>query len=357
MACCKKTYVVPAMPLRCNIWRNGVSTDDPPSNADVRCNKSLGQRNAGSFLECGKPFGLGGMWLLVPYGTPLYGCESVNCSDTVECPAGSGSFYIVRWADNAAEGFANQYRFGHMQAVSRCETCCTDDGDGPPDDPLTTGEDPWDTVFNEQSIEEFGSEFGGEWETANAGWCIAICHFIGTYHATPLFYLNGDPHMHLAGYREWHDPDGGWYGSIHAYFVECPTPGTQVFNFDSSDVEGAWFIQAKVRFLATGPMSLNNTSTGDAGSPDPAALSLGFDIKQDMHNFSYWGLRGGALDGLENALWINDTPDLFFLYGGHYFGLGDGYITPSDDVNGYATGLVGGHETFWAMSAFNLSEP
>lgn len=49
-------------------------------------------------------------YILVPKLTDLNWVRPLFGSDYIECPAGSGRFYVVRDVDDVGKGFANEYR-------------------------------------------------------------------------------------------------------------------------------------------------------------------------------------------------------------------------------------------------------
>lgn len=119
-------FRVPAMPLVCNIWRIGnynffVDPQVLPPDLVVACNLAPGHRSnptqpydptIGGFID-GRFYS----YLLLPKGTDIrfaFGNIS-QLADAVECPAGSGRYYIVIWVEDVAKGFANEYRRAELE--------------------------------------------------------------------------------------------------------------------------------------------------------------------------------------------------------------------------------------------------
>lgn len=114
-------FRVPAMPLTCNIWRQGNPYGNPPDVVS-RCNLSMGRRvqqfvypattdpsptnPAFEFLSLE-------LGLLLPKGTDIRPAElfGIIVGDMVEVPAGTGRWYWVTAVDDVGKGFANEYRF------------------------------------------------------------------------------------------------------------------------------------------------------------------------------------------------------------------------------------------------------
>lgn len=100
---------LPTFNLTCNVWY-GVAFFPPmgaPNLAAVPCQLQLGERVpyvAFQFYGC---------FILVPKLTDIAAnprSVPIPFADTVECPAGSGRFYVVEFVDDVGKGFANEYR-------------------------------------------------------------------------------------------------------------------------------------------------------------------------------------------------------------------------------------------------------
>jgi hypothetical protein len=109
-------FTVPVFNLNINIWHAGFGPPGPPSVA-VLGNLQWGRKR-------GVVVGWGGttgpqhtMWLLLPALTDIRG-DFENAplqGDLVEAPAGSGKYYVTRYVDDVAKGFANEYRCAIIQ--------------------------------------------------------------------------------------------------------------------------------------------------------------------------------------------------------------------------------------------------
>jgi len=103
-------YVIPAMPLVVNVWRNGNPTTNPPDVITIG-NLSPGKR---VFLGY-NPIRVGAqsqllMELLIPPRIDVRGPNNAGGADVVECPAGTARFYEVVFVDDIGKGFPNEHR-------------------------------------------------------------------------------------------------------------------------------------------------------------------------------------------------------------------------------------------------------
>jgi hypothetical protein len=97
---------VPKFNLTVNIWRNANPVANPPdvvSRAALRIYKT-------AFVRGGSPGGSSAVTVVLPKGTDIRSGLSATGFDRVECPAGSGRYYIVYAVDDVGKGFPNEYR-------------------------------------------------------------------------------------------------------------------------------------------------------------------------------------------------------------------------------------------------------
>jgi hypothetical protein len=111
-------FRIPSMPLSANVWRQGLSVLDPPSLVTV-CNLSIGRRVLAS---TGIPSDLDTdtvvVTLLLPALTDVRDGVSPPGADTVEVPAGSLRYYVVKQVDDVGKGFPNEFRFAVISKLA-----------------------------------------------------------------------------------------------------------------------------------------------------------------------------------------------------------------------------------------------
>jgi len=100
----------PVFNLSCNIWRPPATDLDPPT---MTINCQLYWPSKGLFdVTPADP----SLW--VP---PLYlrvqALTDIRPMDEVECPAGSGRLYNIRFVDDMHKGFPNEYRAGVLEQI------------------------------------------------------------------------------------------------------------------------------------------------------------------------------------------------------------------------------------------------
>lgn len=105
-------FVIPQMPLEVHIWRTTpIPPTDPP---DVICMGNLAWGKRVGVPSTGGTGTLGvvlmTMTLLVPKGTDIRGDAEGITPDIVECPAGSGRYYVCYFVDDLGKGFLNEHR-------------------------------------------------------------------------------------------------------------------------------------------------------------------------------------------------------------------------------------------------------
>lgn len=105
-------FVVPQMPLTCNIWHASavppVGAPDVVSNCNLAWGRRVGVPSTGGTSALG--IVLMSMTLLLPKGTNLWGDPTLAAANVVECPAGTGRYYRVAMVDDIGKGFANEHR-------------------------------------------------------------------------------------------------------------------------------------------------------------------------------------------------------------------------------------------------------
>ena len=115
-------FRIPTFGLNVNLWRAGTGATNPPDLVFTG-NLSPGKRSMMvSTLVTGAGAGFAPtsalfdyqlfMELLCPRVTDIRAGDPGNAAfpDLVECPAGSGRYYLVVWVDDVAKGFSNEYR-------------------------------------------------------------------------------------------------------------------------------------------------------------------------------------------------------------------------------------------------------
>lgn len=105
-------FTLPTFNLTVNIWRHAAVP--PPGLPAVvsQGNLAWGRRTAvpstGGTGSLGVP--LMTMTLLLPPLTDVRGDPTAAAADVVECPAGSGRYYLVYFVDDLGKGFLNEHR-------------------------------------------------------------------------------------------------------------------------------------------------------------------------------------------------------------------------------------------------------
>jgi len=107
-------FRTPQFPLTCNVWTavalGGAFAYAAPDRT-LACNLSPGRR-ALSFFPLLSPEALTEcVELLLPRRSDIRASWNGSANaDSVECPAGTKRFYLVRWVDDVGRGFQNEYR-------------------------------------------------------------------------------------------------------------------------------------------------------------------------------------------------------------------------------------------------------
>lgn len=109
-------YVIPAMPLDCDVWWNYDPTVTMYSAPDI--NKVKGCLSPGKRVMLSVPTPTSSptfyeypVELLLPPLTNISGETDVVFTSVVEVPTGSHRFYVVTYVDDIAKGFANEHRY------------------------------------------------------------------------------------------------------------------------------------------------------------------------------------------------------------------------------------------------------
>lgn len=112
-------FTLPQFNLTANIWHGQV--DQPPvGDPDVTTECQLYVPSKPDTVQTiGAAAGsLVPIILRVPAGTDIRAqVPTGSPTDMVECPAGSGRFYLTQQVDDAHKGFDNEYRFAVMVAL------------------------------------------------------------------------------------------------------------------------------------------------------------------------------------------------------------------------------------------------
>lgn len=110
-------FSVPVMPLKCKIW-TGPGHAGAARLSDVPCNLAPGRRLLMQWWDWphfGSP--AVNITLLLPAGTDVRGWNDPAAPDELECPQGTGRFYLVNQVDDFGKGFANEHRFAVLEQL------------------------------------------------------------------------------------------------------------------------------------------------------------------------------------------------------------------------------------------------
>lgn len=110
-------YRLPTFNLIVNLWHGG---NVPPAAPDLVTigNLTPGRRHITPYaLGPAGAQDLANMYLLLPAGTDIRDSKGGTGDDLAEVPAGSGRFYMVRFVDDVASGFANEHRFAQLAGL------------------------------------------------------------------------------------------------------------------------------------------------------------------------------------------------------------------------------------------------
>lgn len=109
-------YGLPAFPIMVGIRSSGSTVGAP--RVTVEANLAYGKRVMTQYWD----WSLSGenavfANLLLPALTDIRDYSSTTGSDSVECPVGSGRFYLVDYVDDLGKGFPNEHRFALMEKL------------------------------------------------------------------------------------------------------------------------------------------------------------------------------------------------------------------------------------------------
>jgi len=105
------SYTLPIFNVDCNIWH---SPSVPPAVPDLfsSCQLYVNSRGLLDIDELNDREWVPPVYLRLPFGT------DVRREDLVECGAGSGNWYHVRWVERMHLGFANQYTIALLNQLT-----------------------------------------------------------------------------------------------------------------------------------------------------------------------------------------------------------------------------------------------
>lgn len=112
-----RTYVVPTMPLLCQVYRGTLIPPIAPPALTIPC--QLRAMKTGLIVG-GRTTSPGVlMLLLVAKGTDIRDAlNGIAQQDVVQCPANSGVYYRVLNVTDAAKGFTNEYRIAVVTRIT-----------------------------------------------------------------------------------------------------------------------------------------------------------------------------------------------------------------------------------------------
>jgi hypothetical protein len=112
------SYRIPTFNLTVNVWRAGTAVTDPPDLTTLGC-MSIGRSTT---MTTGIPedpsVDTVTIRLFVPKLTDVRDAVSPPGADTLEVPAGTGRYYIVRQVDDVGKGFPNEFRFAAIAKLA-----------------------------------------------------------------------------------------------------------------------------------------------------------------------------------------------------------------------------------------------
>lgn len=119
-------YVVPTFPLTCRIWHNGADVQSDPPDLSPACNLVSSRPDADpkpvcpattlALLKAQHQSLVRFRTLLLPKLTDVRGSgvSAGAFGDLIECPAGSGRFYVTTDVDDTGKGFSNEHRWAYI---------------------------------------------------------------------------------------------------------------------------------------------------------------------------------------------------------------------------------------------------
>ncbi len=116
-------FRIPEFNLLCDIWHSSVYPPvGAPDIAGVACQLAWDALADKPITISTSVISL--MKIRFPAGTDVRGAISSTGQDTIECPSGSGRFYLTRTVDDVAKGFPNEFRQATAQ-MTHCPTPLT----------------------------------------------------------------------------------------------------------------------------------------------------------------------------------------------------------------------------------------
>lgn len=111
-------FTIPEFPLLCNVWDNLHPPPHAP-RAQFRCNLTWAKR----VHDFSTPAAVATLQLLLPAGTDIRAqVQGAAQRDLVECPAGTGRFYLSIAVDDIGKGFANEHRCAVIEQTAAAGT-------------------------------------------------------------------------------------------------------------------------------------------------------------------------------------------------------------------------------------------
>jgi hypothetical protein len=102
-------FVLPTFNLECNVWHAPHNPHTLPFDDTFEC--QLRGPNQTSATVNPTPELAAGNYLLLPPGVDIRDQYTLNGSDIIECPVGTGRYYQVLNVDDIAKGFTNEHRY------------------------------------------------------------------------------------------------------------------------------------------------------------------------------------------------------------------------------------------------------
>lgn len=102
----------PDFNILCNVWRLPNAFPAAP-DFQFSCQLYLASRGLLDITP-----GVPGQWV-PPIYLRLPAFTDIRPVDQVECPAGTGRLYLVRWVEDLHKGFPNEYRVGVLEQTAQ----------------------------------------------------------------------------------------------------------------------------------------------------------------------------------------------------------------------------------------------
>ncbi len=114
-------FTLPNFNLLCDVY-TGPWLTKTLRTAGLPCNLAWGRRvNAFPFFDLNAQLSADspGMIILTPALSDLRSRLTSGADDVIECPAGSGRWYLVIAVDDIGKGFANEHRAAYLTQISQ----------------------------------------------------------------------------------------------------------------------------------------------------------------------------------------------------------------------------------------------